>query len=38
MIIGANHILSMVDAFSTIRLRAGTNANGDAAIGARVSW
>ena len=38
MIIGANHILSMIDAFSTIRLRAGTSANGDAAIGARVSW
>ncbi len=38
MVIGANHILSMVDAFSTVRLRAGTNANGDAAIGARLSW
>lgn len=38
MIIGANHILSMVDAFSTIRLRAGTNANGQTAIGARVTW
>jgi hypothetical protein len=38
MIIGANHILSMIDAFSTIRLQAGTNANGGAAIGARVSW
>jgi len=38
MVIGANHILSMIDAFSTVRLRAGTNANGDAAIGARLSW
>jgi hypothetical protein len=38
MIIGANHILSMVDAFSTIRLRAGTNANGETAIRARVTW
>jgi len=28
----------MVDAFSTIRLRAGTNANGEVAIGARLSW
>jgi hypothetical protein len=38
MIIGANHILSMIDAFSTIRLRSGTTANGETAIGARVSW
>jgi hypothetical protein len=38
MIIGANHILSMVDAFSTVRLRAGTTASGQTTIGARVSW
>jgi len=38
MVIGANHILSMIDAFSTIRLRAGTTANGETTIGARVNW
>jgi len=38
MIIGANHTLSMVDAFSTVRLRAGVKANGETAIGARVTW
>ena len=38
MVIGANHILSMVDAFTTIRLRAVTNARGETFIGARVAW
>jgi hypothetical protein len=38
MVISANHILSMVDAFSTVRLRTTTNANGTTSIGARVSW
>jgi hypothetical protein len=38
MVIGANHVLSMVDAFSTIRLRAGSEANGNTIIGARIPW
>ena len=38
MVIGANHILSMIDAFSMIRLRAGTSANGTTSIGASVRW
>jgi hypothetical protein len=38
MVIGANHILSMVDAFSTVRLRASTDANGATVVGARVRW
>jgi len=38
IILGANHILSMIDAFSTIRLRASTDASGTTSIGARVQW
>jgi hypothetical protein len=38
MILGANHILSMIDAFTTIRLRASTDASGATSIGARVQW
>jgi hypothetical protein len=37
MVIGTNHILSMIDAFSTIRLRAVPSAGG-AAVGATVRW
>lgn len=38
MVIGANHILSLVDAFTTIRLRAVTDAHGETFVGARVAW
>jgi hypothetical protein len=37
MVIGTNHILSMIDAFSTIRLRAAPTAGG-ASVGASVRW
>jgi hypothetical protein len=38
MVIGANHVLSMIDAFTTIRLRASPDAAGGARIGATVKW
>ena len=37
MVIGTNHILSMIDAFSTIRLRAAPTADG-ASVGATIRW
>jgi hypothetical protein len=38
LIIGANHVLSMIDAFTTIRLRARAEADGRTSIGASLSW
>jgi hypothetical protein len=38
MVVGANHVLSMIDAFTTVRLRAVTDARGETRIGARVPW
>ena len=38
MIIGANHALSMIDAFTTVRLRATPNRAGGTSIGATISW
>ena len=36
--IGANHILSMIDAFATIRLQVQAGANGGGSIGASIGW
>ena len=36
--IGANHVLSMIDAFATIRLRVEPGANGGTSIGASLGW
>ena len=38
MLLGANHVLSMIDAFTTIRLRATPNGAGGTSIGATISW
>ena len=38
MVIGANHVLSMIDAFTTVRLRATSNPAGGTSIGAAISW
>jgi hypothetical protein len=38
MVIGANHALSMIDAFTTIRLRATTDRAGVTSVGAAISW
>ncbi len=38
LIIGANHFLSMVDAFTTVRLRARAEADGRTSIGASLPW
>jgi len=38
MIIGANHVLSMVDAFVTFRLRVQPQPNGRTGLGARIPW
>ncbi len=38
MVIGANHALSMLDAFTTVRLRASTGEAGRTSIGASISW
>lgn len=38
MIVGANHVLSMIDAFTTIRLRATPNPTGGTSIGATIPW
>jgi hypothetical protein len=36
--VGANHVLSMIDAFATIRLRVQPTANGGTSIGASLGW
>ena len=38
IVIGANHVISMVDAFATIRLRVTTDPSGRKEIGARIHW
>jgi hypothetical protein len=38
MILGANHVLSMVDAFTTLRLRASSDRVGTTSIGAWIPW
>ncbi len=38
LVIGANHVLSMVDAFTTLRLRARTEADGRTSVGASIQW
>lgn len=38
MVIGANHVLSMIDAFTTIRLRASSDYSGVTSVGAAISW
>lgn len=38
LIIGANHALSMVDAFATMRLQLRAEPDGRTSIGARLSW
>lgn len=38
MILGANHVLSMIDAFATVRLTVTATASGGTALGARVPW
>jgi hypothetical protein len=38
LIIGANHVLSMVDAFTTLRLRARREADGRTSLGASLQW
>jgi len=38
MVIGANHALSMIDAFTTVRLRASSDRPGITSIGASISW
>jgi hypothetical protein len=38
LIVGANHVLSMIDAFTTVRLRATPSPGGGASIGAAISW
>jgi hypothetical protein len=37
-VIGINHLLSMVDAFSTLRLQARSQTNGQTRIGAVIEW
>ena len=38
LVIGANHFLSMVDAFTTFRLQAQTEQDGRTSVGASVKW
>jgi hypothetical protein len=38
IVIGANHVLSMVDAFATVRLAVRTAPGGQTSVGARVAW
>jgi hypothetical protein len=38
IVIGANHIISMVDAFTTMRIQMRTEADGRTSIGASVRW
>jgi hypothetical protein len=38
LVIGANHVLSMVDAFATMRLQVRAEADGRTSIGASVRW
>lgn len=38
LVIGANHIISMVDAFTTMRLQVRTEADGRTSLGASVRW
>ena len=38
LVVGANHILSMVDAFASIRLEMRAQENGRTAIGAAIKW
>jgi hypothetical protein len=38
IVIGANHVLSMVDAFTTMRLRVRAEADGRTSVGASVRW
>jgi hypothetical protein len=38
MVIGANHALSMIDAFTTVRLRATSDRAGVTSIGAAIPW
>ena len=38
LVIGANHVLSMVDAFATMRLQVRAEADGRTSIGARFAW
>ena len=38
IVIGANHVLSMVDAFATVRLSVRTDPGGQTSVGARVPW
>jgi hypothetical protein len=38
LVIGANHVLSMVDAFTTMRLEIRSESNGRTSVGARFDW
>lgn len=38
MVVGANHALSMIDAFTTVRLRMSADRPGVTSIGASISW
>lgn len=38
LVIGANHVLSMVDAFTTMRLQVRAEADGRTSIGASIGW
>jgi hypothetical protein len=38
LVIGANHLISMVDAFATMRLQVRAEADGRTSIGARFQW
>jgi hypothetical protein len=38
MVIGANHVLSMIDAFTTVRLRTTSGRSGLTSVGASISW
>jgi hypothetical protein len=38
LVIGANHVLSMVDAFTTMRLQVRTEADGRTSLGASIRW
>jgi hypothetical protein len=38
LVIGANHVLSMVDAFTTMRLEIRSETNGRTSVGARLDW
>jgi len=38
MVIGANHVLSMIDAFTVVRLRATSDHAGVTSVGAAISW